>query len=128
MFTNKQILKVLVRIPLIALALYSLKAFWVYFALSFGSMSSILITPVMLGYVYIIVGLVRFKRWAQHVFLTIVVLAVFMAILFTSIIKDKEVIRDALEWFFIMVFWISLVVIPVSGISFLVRRLRKKPE
>ena len=49
---SKKIFKVLLGISLAILALYLGKMFLMYFFMSFGTIVSLLITPIMLGYIY----------------------------------------------------------------------------
>jgi len=112
-------------ISLAILALYLGQAFWTYFLFSFGTMFSLLIIPVMLGYLYIILGLVSFKKWALSIFSTIVILTIFVEILFIFIEKSQE---ELLEGFFHIFVWVSLVAIPVFGILALISKKKENRE
>ena len=128
MLIKKNTFKIVLGILLASLALYLGRVFWIYFLFSFGTILSILVIPAMLGYIYMAIELARFRKWAVEVFLFIISLAIFIAILFAIIIGSSKIRKDVIEWFFIMIFWTSLVVIPVFGISALIRRMRNKSK
>lgn len=126
MVIKKNIFKTVLGILLGVLALYLGRIFWIYFLFSFGTIFSILVIPVMIGYVYMSIELIRFKKWAREMFFPIIVSAILIALLLGIMIGGPKIGKDIIEWFSIMIFWVSLVVIPVFGISALIRRMRKR--
>jgi len=119
----KKISKVLLGVLLGVFALYLGKVFWIYFLFSFGTIVSALVIPVMLGYIYIGIGLIRFKKWAQCMFFTIVLIAILVEILLVLV---EGPTGNPVEGLSHCIFWVSLVAIPVFGISALIRRMRDK--
>jgi len=106
-------------------ALYLGQAFWIYFVISFGTILSIFIIPIMLGYIYIAIGLAGFKKWAWGIFLIIITLAILLEILlvFIHIAFSKKAL---VEWFYVFIFIVAAITIPVFGITALIRRLKRK--
>lgn len=123
MFVKKSTFRTVSGILLAGLVLYLGRIFWMYFLFSFGTIFSILIIPVMLGYLYMVIELAKFRKEAWAIFLLIFLLAVFWEVLFIFIWGSK---RNLLEGLSHMIFWTSLVVIPVFGISALIRRIQNK--
>lgn len=104
-------------------ALYVGKMFWGYFIFSFGTIVSFLVIPVMLGYIYIAIGLARLKKWAYTMFFTIVMLALLVEML---LVLTGDSISNMGESIFHLIFWVSLVAVPVFGISALIRKTRER--
>lgn len=125
MFIKKNIFKTVLGTLLAGLALYLGRVFWIYFLFSFGTIASILIIPVMLGYMYIVISLARFKSWAWGMFFTIVTLAVLIEILLVLV---EGPTGNPIEGLSHCIFWVSLVAIPVFGISALIRKILNKPR
>ena len=123
MLTIKEPFKTLLGILSAIFALYMGRMFWVYFLFSFGTPLSILVIPTMLGYIYIAINLTIFKKWAWELFLTIFLLAILVEILFVLV---EGPAGNLIEAFAHYVFWISIISIPVFGISALIRKLTDK--
>lgn len=105
------------------IALYLSKVFWVWFALSFGTIIGVFFTLVWLGYIYIAVNLVTLKKWAYDTFFFIIGLAILIEIL---LILMEGLPDNLIEGLSHCIFWVSLVVIPVFGISALIRKILKR--
>ena len=116
----KEPFKTLLGILSAAFALYMGRMFWIYCLFSFGTLLSILVIPTMLGYVYIAINLARFKKWAWTIFVLIVLSAVFFETLFIFIGGSKVSLLEELS---AMISLSSMIVIPVFGISALIRKL-----
>ena len=128
MTSTKKILRTISGILLAALAIYLGKAFWQYFMLSFMTPFGILVSLICIGYIYIVIDLTKLKKRAVTIFITIILSAIFIEIPFVMILEEGNVMEGLWEWFFVMFFWVSLIVIPVFGISALIRKILKKSK
>ena len=123
MDNTKRILKTISGILLAILAIYLGKAFWQYFMLSFGTALNLLIILIWLGYIYIAIFLIKFKKWALKMFLTIFLSAIGIELI---LLATGESQTNILESIYHLIFYISLVAIPVFGISALIRKIISK--
>jgi len=73
-----------------------------------------------------VLNLVKLKQWSIVIFITLILSAIFIEIPFVIILEKESIIKGFREWFFIMFFWVSLILIPVFGISALIRKIVKK--
>jgi len=94
------------------------RGFWIY--LNGGVLFAL---PFMLGYIYMVIGLARGKKWAAQFFIVTVLLVLFLETLFIMLggIRDRLV-----ELFLILMVIVSSIGIIVLSISALVRKLLKK--
>jgi hypothetical protein len=82
----------------------------------------------MLGYIWMCIGLARFKKWAWMMFITIFSLAA--AITIISLVMKYEAYKS--EWMLLLmisIFSVSLVIIPLFAVVALIRalmRIRKR--
>jgi len=106
------------------LALYMGKGFLVYFPFYFQSIVGPLGIIGGLGYIYMVINLIRLQRWAYVMFFTILLSSIALAIPF-AIIAGSEPNVNFLEWTHVTFFWVSLIAIAVFGISALIRKIRK---
>ena len=109
MNNTKKILRTILGILLAILAIYFGKAFIVYLAFSYSGGVAFLILPFYLGYLYMAIGLLRFKKWAFQMFFTIALSAFFMEVVYIITTGVKGVF---LEFLFHTIFWISLLLLP----------------
>jgi hypothetical protein len=117
MFTAKQILKALSGIVIAIGALCLGWLFWFYF------LSGVFVViPFMLGYIYIVINLARFKKWAWQVFSITALLAFIIELLFMLLGGMQE---RLVELFSILIVIVGSVVMTVFGISALVKRIAK---
>lgn len=124
MFTTKQFFKTLLA-TLVAIGMLLIvgEVFVMYLAYSWGTIASLWVYPTILGYIFIVVNLVRLKKWAWEFFSVIFFLALLLQAIGISILKTKI---SFVESFPSCVFIASLAMIPVFVIFVLIRRLRKK--
>ncbi len=125
MFTRREVLRSLLGILLAIGALCMGWVFWVWFMLSFGTIFGVWVVPVMLGYIYIVIGLARFKGWAWGMFITIVILAISWTTI-DILIGGPDIKLNFMEGLSHSIFWISLIAIPVFGISALIRKIARR--
>ncbi|MCK9432047.1 MAG: hypothetical protein M0R00_03705 [Candidatus Omnitrophica bacterium] len=122
MFTINNFLKNLLGIFMgIAMLWIAGRIFFTYFIYSFGTLISFIVAPVILGYIYIAVGLARSKEWAQFIAVTIFGLSIiieFLLIVFGLTGTRVNIVEELSH----LIFWVSLVAIPVFGISALIRK------
>lgn len=122
MFRKIMILRILSGITVAMLVWYIVSMFCseaVMFLLSpFGIV-------VMFGYGCLAVGLVRLRSWAWGVLLIIVLATILMTTLFV-IIGGSENMGNVMEGLSITFFLMSLFILPVFGISALVRKIARR--
>lgn len=104
----------LVRIVITILAIGMGWGFWLFLR---GGV--VVVLPFMLWYIYILIGLARFKKWAFELFIFIVSLALFIEALFIILGGVKERFFDL---FLILMVIVSSIGIIVAGAVALVRK------
>lgn len=118
MDTEKDFLKTFLGIPVAILALCMGWGFW-----AFLSNGAVIAFPFMLGYIYLVINLASFKKWAWQMFTTIIAVALFFQALDMFILKIKV---NFFEWMSYFIFGASMIVMPVFGISALIRYIKKR--
>lgn len=99
-------------------------------SMSSNEAGSVLVTPfgviVFIGYICLIVGLAKQRIWALGILLILILATSLM----TAIFAEVSGIGNILESSAVMFFFMSLFILPVFGISAVVRRIikRKKPS
>lgn len=109
--------KILINFIRIAVTILAICMGWGFWLFLKGGV--VVVLPFMLWYVYILIGLARFKKWAYELFIFIVSLALFIEALFIIL---GEVRGRFFELFLILMVVVSSIGIIVAGVLALVRR------
>ncbi len=127
MTNEKKIYKSIPGILLVIFVISPLgKIFDIYFT---PSLINILGLLFAISWLYIIMGLITLKKWAWKLLLAIFSTTIAMLVFFELLLRlaggSRINLESLPEGLLYMVFWVSLVVIPVFGISALIRKIRK---
>jgi len=126
MFLKNKIITIITRILLVLLALYLGHSFLIYLVFSFETLFSAWVIPVTLGYLYLIINLARMKKIALIIFSVNFFLSFCISIYLTFSLGELNIFFGISNWLPVVFFWVSLIILPVFGISALVRKLIKK--
>ncbi|MCX5710653.1 MAG: hypothetical protein NT060_01595 [Candidatus Omnitrophica bacterium] len=86
---------------------------------------SILVFPVLVGYIFLVVGLLKGRKWAWDLlFFMLIVTAMieFLSVLILNLWVNFDWVQGFFDWFF----GLSLLIFPVFGIAALIRKLLKR--
>lgn len=121
---KKNIYKIVLGILVIVLLLLCFgKPLGINFTFSFFNILGLFF---VLSWLYIFVGLLRFKRWAWGIFLVtlmLIVLTVIISVTLWGLKIDAEELPEALLYMF---FWFSLLTISIFCIFTVIRKLIRK--
>ncbi len=76
--------------------------------------------------IYIVINLVRFKKWAWQIFVLILLLAIGMDVFYVLIMGVTRITDVFVEFLFYFIFWLSLAILPIFGIIALIRKIKKR--
>jgi peptidoglycan/LPS O-acetylase OafA/YrhL len=126
MLIEKKIFKVFLGLLIATIALFSGVVFLnnVEFFITLGIIPDLFEGLFTLSYLYLVIGLVRLKKWALIAFSIIIGLALLITIMFVFT-GQKE---DAMEGFFYSVSAISMIVLPISALLAIARKIKKRLE
>jgi hypothetical protein len=92
------------------------------FELYFTTLLFFLALPAIIGHLFLAIGLIKLKRWAWITFSFISLLAVLLGWSVVIILGLKFTVNS----FFHSFFGVSLIVMPVLGVSFIIRKIMRK--
>jgi len=126
MFTTKQILKILLGILMATIALFMNLVFLaaVIEIFTLGIIPNLFQTLIMIAYLYLVIGLIRLKKWALIAFSIIIGSALFITTTFFFTGQEES----AMEGFIYAVSAMSMIVLPIAGllaIAIKIKRLLK---
>lgn len=88
---------------------------------------SVLVFPVLVGYIFLVMGFFKWRKWAWELFLFTLALAVIIELIFVLVLNlwaNFDWVQGFFDWFF----GLSLLIFPVFGISALIRRILRKKQ
>jgi len=119
----RKLSKLLIGILLASFALYLSKGFLIYISISRCNPLSLVFGLIWIGYIYIVGGLVKLKRWALSAFTTIFLLSGFIEIIIAIMGGRMEDFAEGFNHVFV---WLSVIIMPIFGASEWKRRMDKK--